>query len=50
MAALAGLIETAVDAHGRELAAHIGLITTDSTERLGYETGDPMSELFRKID
>lgn len=45
--ALAGLIEAAVDVHGRELAERIGLIGTDSAV-LGREAGDRMSELFRK--
>ncbi|MEU5896620.1 hypothetical protein [Streptomyces venezuelae] len=48
--ALAGLIEAAVDVHGRELAARVGLIGVDSTELLGHETGDRMSELFRKAE
>ncbi|MGW0948962.1 hypothetical protein ACWD4O_41325 [Streptomyces sp. NPDC002623] len=48
--ALAGLIEAAVDVHGRELAGRVGLIGTDSTGPLGHETGDRMSELFRKAE
>ncbi|MFG2651305.1 hypothetical protein [Streptomyces sp. NPDC048436] len=48
--ALAGLIEAAVDVHGRELAGRVGLIGADSTGLLGHETGDRMSELFRKAD
>ncbi|MEU6674066.1 hypothetical protein [Streptomyces sp. NPDC046925] len=48
--ALAGLIEAAVDVHGRELAGRIGLIDPDSTELLGHEAGDRMSELFRKAE
>lgn len=48
--ALAGLIEAAVDVHGRELAERVGLIGADSTGLLGHETGDRMSELFRKAD
>ncbi|MGW6318096.1 hypothetical protein [Streptomyces sp. NPDC055099] len=48
--ALAGLIEAAVDVHGRELAGRVGLIGVDSTELLGHETGERMSELFRKAD
>ncbi|MFI7316773.1 hypothetical protein [Streptomyces venezuelae] len=48
--ALAGLIEAAVDVHGRELAARVGLIGADSTELLGHATGDRMSELFRKAE
>ncbi|MFH8491294.1 hypothetical protein [Streptomyces longisporoflavus] len=46
--ALAGLIEAAVDVHGRELAERIGLTGADSTGLLDHETGDRMSELFRK--
>ncbi|MFE6157361.1 hypothetical protein ACFQ7F_00345 [Streptomyces sp. NPDC056486] len=48
--ALAGLIEAAVDVHGRELAGRIGLIGADSAGLLGHETGDHMSELFRKAE
>ncbi|MEV6756533.1 hypothetical protein [Streptomyces sp. NPDC051214] len=48
--ALAGLIEAAVDVHGRELAGRVGLVGTDSVGLLGHETGDRMSELFRKAD
>ncbi|WP_409235584.1 hypothetical protein [Streptomyces sp. PA5.6] len=48
--ALAGLIEAAVDVHGRELAARVGLIGADSTTLLDHETGDRMSELFRKAE
>lgn len=50
LAALAGLIEAAVDVHGRELAGRVGLIGVDSTGLLDHETGDRMSELFRKAD
>ncbi|GGV63942.1 hypothetical protein GCM10010277_70380 [Streptomyces longisporoflavus] len=48
--ALAGLIEAAVDVHGRELAERIGLTGADSTGLLDHETGDRMSELFRKAE
>ncbi|MCX4970790.1 hypothetical protein OHA98_39810 [Streptomyces sp. NBC_00654] len=48
--ALAGLIEAAVDVHGRELAGRVGLIGTDSAGLLGHEAGDRMSELFRKAE
>jgi hypothetical protein len=48
--ALAGLIEAAVDVHGRELATRIGLIAPDATGLLAHDTGDGMSEVFRKAD
>ncbi|MGW6056766.1 hypothetical protein [Streptomyces sp. NPDC055189] len=48
--ALAGLIEAAVDVHGRELAGRVGLMAADSAELLGHEAGDRMSELFRKAE
>ncbi|MDI3417775.1 hypothetical protein [Streptomyces luteolus] len=48
--ALAELIEAAVDVHGRELAARVGLLAPESTGRLGPETGDLLSELFRKAE
>ncbi|MFI9548887.1 hypothetical protein ACIHAR_34030 [Streptomyces sp. NPDC052016] len=48
--ALAGLIEAAVDVHGRELATRVGLIAPDATGLLAQDTGDAMSELFRKAD
>ncbi|WP_328907862.1 hypothetical protein OG230_35385 [Streptomyces sp. NBC_00234] len=48
--ALAGLIEAAVDVHGRELATRVGLIAPDSVGLLDRETGDGMSEVFRKAD
>ncbi|MFD5875542.1 hypothetical protein [Streptomyces sp. NPDC060322] len=47
---LAELIEAAVDVHGRELAERVGLIGTETTGLLRHETGDQMSELFRKAD
>ncbi|MGW0391003.1 hypothetical protein ACWDYJ_08880 [Streptomyces sp. NPDC003042] len=47
---LAGLIEAAVDVHGRELATRIGLIAPDATGLLAHDTGDGMSEVFRKSD
>ncbi|MEV6419538.1 hypothetical protein [Streptomyces sp. NPDC051662] len=48
--ALAGLIEAAVDVHGRELAARVGLIAPDATGLLAHDTGDGMSEVFRKAE
>lgn len=48
--ALAGLIEAAVDVHGRELATRIGLLAPDAPGLLGHEEGDAMSEVFRKAD
>ncbi|MFE9859073.1 hypothetical protein [Streptomyces sp. NPDC005780] len=50
LGALAGLIEAAVDVHGRELATRVGLITPDATGLLTHDTGDEMSEVFRKTD
>jgi hypothetical protein len=47
---LAGLIEAAVDVHGRELATRVGLISPDAPGRLAYDTGDGMSEVFRKAE
>ncbi|MDI3409234.1 hypothetical protein [Streptomyces cavernicola] len=48
--ALAELIEAAVDVHGRELAARVGLLPSDAPGRLTRRTGDGMSELFRKAE
>ncbi|MFB6979028.1 hypothetical protein [Streptomyces scopuliridis] len=48
--ALAGLIEAAVDVHGRELATRVGLIALDATGLLAHDTGDGMSEVFRKAE
>lgn len=48
--AFASLIEAAVDVHGRELATRVGLIAPDATGLLAQETGDGMSEVFRKAD
>ncbi|MCL7381689.1 hypothetical protein [Streptomyces sp. 35G-GA-8] len=48
--ALAGLIEAAVDVHGRELATRVGLIAPDATGLLAHDTGDGMSEVFRKAE
>ncbi|MFI9202230.1 hypothetical protein [Streptomyces sp. NPDC053048] len=45
--ALAGLVEAAADVHARELA---GLIGMESPGPLSHETGNRMSELFRKGD
>jgi hypothetical protein len=45
---LAELMEAAVDVHGRELAALVGLIAADASGRLERDTGDRLSELFRK--
>ncbi|MFC0598234.1 hypothetical protein [Streptomyces palmae] len=48
--ALAGLIEAAVDVHGRELAARVGLLAPESAGLLAHDTGDAMSEVFRKAE
>ncbi|GAA1900961.1 hypothetical protein GCM10009837_24870 [Streptomyces durmitorensis] len=48
--ALAGLTEAAVDVHGRELATRVGLLGPDTTGLLAHDTGDGMSEVFRKAD
>ncbi|MFJ9033245.1 hypothetical protein ACIRQP_32975 [Streptomyces sp. NPDC102274] len=48
--ALAGLIEAAVDVHGRELATRVGLIAPDAPGLLAHDTGDGMSEVFRKAE
>ncbi|WP_225826510.1 hypothetical protein [Streptomyces naphthomycinicus] len=48
--ALAGLIEAAVDVHGRELATRIGLIPPEAPGLLAHDTGDGMSAVFRKAD
>ncbi|MFJ3616997.1 hypothetical protein ACIPSH_02440 [Streptomyces iakyrus] len=48
--ALAGLIEAAVDVHGRELATRIGLLSPETPGRLARNTGDDMSALFRKAE
>ncbi|MGK5639368.1 hypothetical protein ACSNOK_13820 [Streptomyces sp. URMC 126] len=45
---LAELTEAAVDVHGRELAARVGLLPAETPGPLARETGDGMSELFRK--
>ncbi|GGQ00171.1 hypothetical protein GCM10010233_15960 [Streptomyces pseudogriseolus] len=50
LAALAGLIEAAVDVHGRELATRIGLVSPETPGRLTPDTGDDMSALFRKAE
>ncbi|MGW8886328.1 hypothetical protein [Streptomyces sp. NPDC055749] len=50
LGALAGLIEAAVDVHGRELATRVGLIAPDTAGLLSRDTGDGMSEVFRKTD
>lgn len=47
---LAGLIEAAVDVHGRDLATRVGLIPPDAPGRLAHDTGDGMSEVFRKAE
>ncbi|MGW0818725.1 hypothetical protein ACWD00_36940 [Streptomyces viridiviolaceus] len=47
---LAALVEAAVDVHGRELAARVGLVAPDSAGLLARDTGDRMSEIFRKND
>lgn len=48
--ALAGLIEAAVDVHGRELATRVGLISPEAPGRLARDTGDGMSAVFRKAE
>ncbi len=48
--ALAGLIEAAVDVHGRELAVRVGLIPPEAPGPLAHDTGDGMSEVFRKAE
>ncbi|MFJ8085563.1 hypothetical protein ACIQ6Y_33915 [Streptomyces sp. NPDC096205] len=48
--ALASLVEAAVDVHGRELATKIGLLPPEAPGRLVPDTGDGMSELFRKAE
>ncbi|MER5254408.1 MULTISPECIES: hypothetical protein [unclassified Streptomyces] len=48
--ALAGLTEAAVDVHVRELATRVGLLGPDATGLLAQDTGDGMSEVFRKAD
>ncbi|MFI1420785.1 hypothetical protein ACH4VX_22925 [Streptomyces sp. NPDC020731] len=48
--ALAGLVEAAVDVHGRELATRVGLVSSEAPGRLDPDTGDGMSELFRKAE
>ncbi|MFE9174533.1 hypothetical protein ACFYNZ_34740 [Streptomyces kebangsaanensis] len=48
--ALAGLIEAAVDVHGRELATRVGLISPEAPGRLAHDTGDGMSAVFRKAE
>ncbi|MGD1223020.1 hypothetical protein AB9Q10_31855 [Streptomyces krungchingensis] len=48
--ALAGLVEAAVDVHGRELATRVGLIAPDASGLLDRDTGDGMSEVFRKAE
>jgi hypothetical protein len=50
LTALAGLVEAAVDVHERELATHVGRLTTDAAGPLDHDTGDEMSALFRKAD
>ncbi|MFD0381445.1 hypothetical protein ACFQ2B_00445 [Streptomyces stramineus] len=48
--ALAGLIEAAVDVHGRELAARVGLMPPAAPGPPAPDTGDGMSEVFRKAE
>jgi hypothetical protein len=48
--ALAGLIEAAVDVHGRELATRVGLMAPETPGRLDPDTGDGMSAVFRKAE
>ncbi|MFD5557303.1 hypothetical protein ACFWIA_26120 [Streptomyces sp. NPDC127068] len=49
--ALASLVEAAVDVHGRELAVRVGVAVAEPERApglLGHESGDLMSEAFRK--
>ncbi|MER6606191.1 hypothetical protein ABT282_09790 [Streptomyces sp. NPDC000927] len=48
--ALAGLVEAAVDVHGRELATRVGLLPPDAQGLLAHDTGDGMSAVFRKAE
>ncbi|WP_329034521.1 hypothetical protein OIE71_18480 [Streptomyces sp. NBC_01725] len=48
MEALASLVEAAVDVHGRDLAVLVGLEETDAPGPLSQDTGDRLSETFRK--
>ncbi|MEV7794371.1 hypothetical protein [Streptomyces sp. NPDC087512] len=48
LGALAELVEAAVDVHGGELAARVGLTPPDTAGPLDPGTGDRMSEIFRK--
>ncbi|QNE73421.1 hypothetical protein F0344_01205 [Streptomyces finlayi] len=48
--AFADLVEAAVDVHGRELAVRVALLAPDTTGLLAHDTGDGMSEVFRKAD
>ncbi|MCI3227195.1 hypothetical protein [Streptomyces sp. NP-1717] len=46
--ALASLVEAAVDVHGRDLAVLVGLEQADVPGPLPVDTGDRLSETFRK--
>ncbi|MFC8077597.1 hypothetical protein ACFUN8_18920 [Streptomyces sp. NPDC057307] len=48
--ALASLVESAVDVHGRDLAVLVGLQGPESPGLLSPESGDRLSEIFRKAD
>lgn len=48
--ALASLIEAGVDVHGRELGTRVGLIAPEAQGLLDPDTGDGMSEVFRKAE
>lgn len=48
--ALAGLVEAAVDVHGRELATRVGLLPPEAQGLLAHDTGDGMSAVFRKAE
>ncbi|MFI6691444.1 hypothetical protein ACIBLA_06720 [Streptomyces sp. NPDC050433] len=48
--ALASLVEAAVDVHGRDLAVLVGLEGADGTGLLSPDSGDRLSEVFRKAD
>ncbi|MFD3521325.1 hypothetical protein [Streptomyces sp. NPDC058653] len=47
---LASLMEAAVDVHARDLAVLVGLQPPDATGLLSPETGEGLSEIFRKAD
>lgn len=48
--ALASLVESAVDVHGRELTVLVGLQEPDRPGLLSPDNGESLSEIFRKAD